>query len=53
MEGYARTARCRWEALHDYFGEPPPAERCGVCDNCRKGLAELASRPVAEGVTAD
>jgi len=48
MEAYARTARCRWEALHEYFGEPPLAERCGVCDNCRKGLAELAARPVAE-----
>jgi ATP-dependent DNA helicase RecQ len=53
MEGYARTARCRWEALHEYFGEPSPAERCGVCDNCRKGLAELASRPVADGAAAD
>jgi ATP-dependent DNA helicase RecQ len=47
MEAYARTARCRWEALHEYFGEPPLAARCGVCDNCRKGLAELAARPVA------
>jgi ATP-dependent DNA helicase RecQ len=53
MEGYARTARCRWEALHEYFGEPPLAERCGVCDNCRKGLAELAARPVAERAAAD
>jgi superfamily II DNA helicase RecQ len=42
MEAYARTARCRWGALHEYFGEPPPAEHCGVCDNCRKGLAALA-----------
>jgi len=42
MEGYARTARCRWAALHEYFGEPAPAEHCGVCDNCRKGLAALA-----------
>src|SRR3954467_2913163 len=41
MEGYARTAKCRWDALHEYFGEPPPGH-CGVCDNCRKGLAALA-----------
>jgi ATP-dependent DNA helicase RecQ len=42
MEAYARTARCRWDALHEYFGEPPPDEHCGVCDNCRKGLSALA-----------
>ncbi|HKU61315.1 MAG TPA: ATP-dependent DNA helicase RecQ [Gemmatimonadales bacterium] len=41
MEGYARTARCRWQALREYFDEPP-ADHCGVCDNCRKGLAALA-----------
>ena len=40
MEGYARSARCRWRTLHDYFGDEPPEELCGVCDNCRKGLAQ-------------
>jgi ATP-dependent DNA helicase RecQ len=41
MESYARSAHCRWRILREYFGEDP-AERCGVCDNCRKGLAEQA-----------
>lgn len=45
MEGYARSARCRWRLLHDYFGEDPPAQWCGECDNCRKGLAREADRP--------
>ena len=42
MEAYARTARCRWRFLQHYFGEEPPERLCGVCDNCRKGLAERA-----------
>jgi ATP-dependent DNA helicase RecQ len=42
MEAYARTARCRWRPLYEYFGEEPPEELCGRCDNCRKGLAKLA-----------
>jgi ATP-dependent DNA helicase RecQ len=42
MEAYARTARCRWRFLQDYFGEEPPERLCGVCDNCRKGLAAMA-----------
>ncbi len=46
MEAYARSALCRWRLLHDYFGEEMPEERCGTCDNCRKGLAQLAERPV-------
>ena len=45
MEGYARTAYCRWVVLHEWFGEEMPLERCGECDNCRKGIAELAGRP--------
>jgi ATP-dependent DNA helicase RecQ len=45
MEGYGRSALCRWQLLHDYFGEEMEEERCGRCDNCRRGLAELASRP--------
>jgi ATP-dependent DNA helicase RecQ len=46
MEAYARSALCRWRLLHEYFGEEMPEERCGTCDNCRRGLAELAERPV-------
>ncbi|HKP50630.1 MAG TPA: RecQ family zinc-binding domain-containing protein, partial [Gemmatimonadales bacterium] len=42
MEAYARSALCRWRVLRDYFSEDPGEERCGVCDNCRKGLAERA-----------
>jgi ATP-dependent DNA helicase RecQ len=52
MEGYARSARCRWRTLHDYFGDEPPEELCGVCDNCRRGLAKLALGPVDEAETA-
>jgi ATP-dependent DNA helicase RecQ len=42
MEAYARTALCRWRVLRDYFGEDNSEERCGVCDNCRRGLAQRA-----------
>ena len=47
MEAYARSALCRWCLLHEYFGEEMPQERCETCDNCRRGLAQLAERPVA------
>jgi ATP-dependent DNA helicase RecQ len=45
MEAYARSALCRWRVLRDYFGEDGDEQRCGVCDNCRKGLAERAEVP--------
>jgi ATP-dependent DNA helicase RecQ len=45
MEAYARTAYCRWRILREYFGEEDAEERCGVCDNCRKGLAQRAEKP--------
>ena len=45
MEAYARTALCRWRILREYFGEEDAEERCGVCDNCRKGLAQRAEMP--------
>jgi ATP-dependent DNA helicase RecQ len=47
MEAYARSALCRWRLLHEYFGEEMAEERCETCDNCRRGLAQLAQRPVA------
>jgi ATP-dependent DNA helicase RecQ len=49
MEGYARSALCRWRVLQQYFtGATEEIENCGVCDNCRKGLAELAEQPVSQ-----
>ena len=47
MEAYARSALCRWRLLHEYFEEEMPQERCETCDNCRRGLAQLAERPIA------
>jgi ATP-dependent DNA helicase RecQ len=47
LEAYARTALCRWRVLRQYFGEEESQERCGVCDNCRRGLAERADQPAA------
>jgi ATP-dependent DNA helicase RecQ len=47
MEAYARSALCRWRLLHQYFGEEMPQDRCETCDNCRRGLAQLAERPMA------
>jgi ATP-dependent DNA helicase RecQ len=44
MEAYARSAMCRWRVLREYFGEEDAAQRCGVCDNCRKGLAQRAEK---------
>ena len=38
MRGYAETDRCRADFLVGYFGEEL-AGRCGVCDNCRAGVA--------------
>ena len=47
MESYARTALCRWQVLRRYFKDEKEEERCGVCDNCRRGLAEQAVQPVS------
>ena len=38
LRGYAETQRCRMAFLVGYFGEPVE-DRCGVCDNCRDGVA--------------
>ena len=47
MEAYARSALCRWRLLHGYFEEEMPQERCETCDNCRRGLAQLAEHHIA------
>jgi ATP-dependent DNA helicase RecQ len=39
MTAYAQTARCRWKAILDYFGEDPSWERCEHCDNCARPYA--------------
>lgn len=49
MEAYARSALCRWRLLHGYFEEEMPQEHCETCDNCRRGLAQRAERPIAAG----
>jgi ATP-dependent DNA helicase RecQ len=41
MRGYAETDRCRSSFLVGYFGEQQE-DPCGMCDNCRAGLAEEA-----------
>jgi ATP-dependent DNA helicase RecQ len=58
MRAYAETDRCRADFLLSYFGEPT-ASRCGVCDNCRAGVApepadeRQASYPVQSHVVHD
>ena len=47
MRGYAETDRCRSAYLLAYFGEPADA-LCGMCDNCRNGVA---GEEVAEHAT--
>ncbi|MBV8981181.1 MAG: ATP-dependent DNA helicase RecQ [Acidimicrobiia bacterium] len=41
MERYLATSACRWQTILAYFGEPTE-ERCGRCDNCRRGSADVA-----------
>jgi ATP-dependent DNA helicase RecQ len=41
MRGYAETTRCRADFLLAYFGEEAD-DLCGVCDNCRAGVATQA-----------
>jgi ATP-dependent DNA helicase RecQ len=49
MIAYAQTARCRWIALLEGLGEPPPFGRCDHCDNCL-GTA-MPAVGIARGVT--
>ena len=47
----AQSALCRWRLLHEYFEEEMPEERWETCDNCRRGLTQLAERSIV-GVEA-
>jgi ATP-dependent DNA helicase RecQ len=49
---YAQTALCRWKAILDYFGESQALEgdRCGVCDNCQRPIAEPVVAPERRAV---
>jgi ATP-dependent DNA helicase RecQ len=42
MRAYAETTQCRRQFLLGYFGEQSSA-RCGMCDNCREGIASTDS----------
>jgi ATP-dependent DNA helicase RecQ len=44
MMQYGQSAKCRWQLLHDYFGEQMD-ERCGNCDNCIHPLEEQIALP--------
>jgi ATP-dependent DNA helicase RecQ len=39
---FAQTARCRWQALLEYFEEMPPPSGCGHCDVCQRENARAA-----------
>jgi ATP-dependent DNA helicase RecQ len=48
MTRFAQSVACRRRLLREYFGEDR-GDGCGNCDNCRSGIARLASeRPVHE-----
>lgn len=40
LMGFAETDICRRVPLLNYFGETDVPDRCGMCDNCRKGRDE-------------
>lgn len=37
---YGQSAACRWQLIHDYFGEPFEQGACGNCDNCTSPLEQ-------------
>ena len=45
MMQYGQSATCRWQLLHDYFGEEMQDKRCGNCDNCVHPLEEQIALP--------
>lgn len=49
---YGQSAMCRWQLLHDYFGEKMEDERCGNCDNCVHPLEEQIALPEQHRATA-
>jgi ATP-dependent DNA helicase RecQ len=44
MLRYARSGRCRWSMLLEYYGEHGGPERCGTCDSCLRA-AEASAMP--------
>jgi ATP-dependent DNA helicase RecQ len=52
MMQYGQSATCRWQLLHDYFGEELKDERCGNCDNCVNPLEEQIALPVRTSAAA-
>ena len=52
MMRFAQSAACRRRLIREYFGEDR-GDACGNCDNCRSGIARLASeRPVRDRTAA-
>jgi len=45
MMQYGQSAKCRWQLLHEYFGEEMEHERCGNCDNCVHPLEQQIALP--------
>lgn len=50
VSAYAFSARCRWNAMLEYFQEAVAGENCGHCDNC---LRERTVTPRSVGVDAE
>jgi ATP-dependent DNA helicase RecQ len=46
---YGQSAACRWQSIHDYFGEPFEQGACGNCDNCTNPLEEQLGVNTSDG----
>ncbi len=42
---YGQSAACRWQLLHEYFGEQLEEPGCGNCDNCLHPIEEQVALP--------